>query len=72
MGCLSVSNKMHLLFKHKDKFEGYLGTFFDEHNERLHKEMQVLKGRNANKKILAECIWSVKRDTTFYKSSKTV
>ena len=24
MECRSVSNKMHLLFKYKDKFEGYL------------------------------------------------
>ena len=75
MGCRHVSNKMHLLFKHKDKFEGYLGTFSDEHGERLHKEMQVPEkrfGHNANKEMLAECISSVKRDTTFYKSSKTV
>ena len=51
MGCRSVTNKMHLIFKHKDKFEGYLGNFSDEHGERLHKEM------------LAEYTWSVKRDT---------
>jgi len=37
--------------------------------------MQVLKkrfGRKTNKEMLAECIWSAKRDTTFYKSSKPV
>jgi len=75
MGCRSVTNKMHLIFKHKDKFEGYLGNFSDEHGERLHKEMQVLEkrfGRNANKEMLAEYIWSVKRDTKCYKSSRTV
>jgi len=64
MGCRSVSNKIHLLFKNKDKFEGYLGIFFDEHGKRLHEEMQVLEkrfGRNANKEMLAECIWSAKK-----------
>jgi hypothetical protein len=75
MGVPSVSNKMHLLFKHKDKCEPHLGIFSDEHGERLHKEMQVIEkrfGHCLNKEMLAECIWSLKRDTNFFKCSRTV
>jgi len=53
---------MHLLFKHKEKFEPYLGIFSDEHGERLHKEVQVIEkrfGHCLNKEILADCIWSL-------------
>jgi len=75
MGCPTVSSKMHLLFKHKDKYEPYIGIFSDEHGERLHKEMQVIEKRFKqclNKEMLAECIWSLKRSTTLFKSSRNV
>ena len=74
VSCPTVSNKMHLLFKHKKKYEPYLVVFSDEHGER-HKEIQVVEklfGHCLNKEILAECIWFLKRDTNFYKCSKTV
>ena len=60
MGCPSVSNKMNLPFKHKDKCEPYLRIFSDKCGERLHKEMQVVKkcfSHCLNKEMLAECIW---------------
>ena len=61
----SVTNKMHLFFKHKDKYEAYLGVFSDEHGERLNKEMQVIEicfGKCLNKEMVAESIWSMKRE----------
>ena len=36
LGCTSMTPKMHLLYKHKDAFEKYLGRYSDEHGERLH------------------------------------
>ena len=75
MGCPTVSSKMHLLYKHKDKCNPYIGIFSDEHGERLHKEMQVIEKRFKqclNKEMLAECIWSLKRATNFYKSTRNV
>ena len=33
IGCTRMSNKMHLLYKHKDKYGKYLGKFSDEHGE---------------------------------------
>ena len=29
IGCTRMSNRMHLLYKHKDKYEKYLGKFSD-------------------------------------------
>ena len=46
MGCPTVSSKMHLLYKHKDKCNSYV-IFSDEHGERLHKEMKVIE-KNLN------------------------
>ena len=70
IGCPTVSSKMHLLFKHKDKCEPYLGIFSDKHGERLNKEMEVIEKRF--KEMLAECTWSLKRDTTFYNSTRNL
>lgn len=72
MGCSPVSNKMHLLFKHKDKYRHYLGNFSDEHGERVHQEMHLFENRFhhcLNKEMLSECIWQLKRDTNFFTSS---
>lgn len=73
MGCPNVTIKMHLLFKHKDKYEPYIGTFSDEHGERLHQEMEQIEkryGRNFNKEMIAEYVWSLKRDTEIFNFSK--
>ena len=75
MGCPSVANKTHLLFKHKDKYEAYLVIFSDEHGKRLQKEIQVIEkrlGKCLFKEMVAECIRPMKRHTDFYKSSKAV
>jgi len=48
MGFPTVSNKMQLLFKHKDKCEPHVGIISDEHGERLHKEMEVIEKRFKN------------------------
>jgi len=75
MGCPTVSRKMHLLYKHKDKSNSYVDIFSNEHGERLHKEMQVIEKRFKqclNKEMLAECIWSLKRAINFYKSTRNV
>ena len=66
---------MHLLFKHKGKCKPYVEIFSDERGERLLKEMEVIEKRFKkclNKEMLAECIWSLKRDTTFYKSTRNL
>ena len=64
---------MHLLYKHKDKFNSYVGTFSDEHGERLHKDFIEIRFKQClNKEMLAECIWSLKRATNLYKSTKNV
>lgn len=74
LGCLNVTSKMHLLSKHKDKYEKYLGIYSDEHGERLHKDMQSIEkryGKSLNKEMLAEYIWSLKRDTHAFKRKET-
>ena len=66
--------KMHILFKHKNKFEKFLGIYSDEHGERLHKEMEQIESRYGNyltKEMLAEYVWSLKREGNFnWNSSK--
>lgn len=67
-GCKTMSNKMHLLFKHKEKYEPFLGKFSDEHGERLHKDMEVIEKRYGERfsvQMLAEYIWSLKREGSF-------
>ena len=57
MWCPTVSSVMHLLFKHKEKCEPYIGIFSDEQGERLHQEMQTIEKRFQkclNKEMLAE------------------
>ena len=75
MGCTRMSNKMHLLYKHKNKYEKYLGKFFDEHGERLHKEMETIEMRyspNLTREILTDYVSSLKRSGGFSFVTKKV
>jgi len=50
---------MHLLYKHKDKCNSYVGILSDEHVERFHKETQIIEKRFKqclNKEMFAEYI----------------
>ena len=54
-----MSNKMHLLYKHKDKYEKYLGKFSDEHRERLYNEMETIEMRyspNLTREMLSDYV----------------
>ena len=69
-----MTPKMHLLYKHKDAFEKYLEQYSDEHGERLHKEMEQIEARygsDFNREMLAEYVWSLKREGSFEWNSKT-
>ena len=48
MGYPTVRSKMHLLFKHNDKYELYIGIFSDKHGERLHKKWKSLRSAPRN------------------------
>ena len=43
LGSSSSTIKMHILFKHKNKYEKFLGIYSDEHGERSHKEMEQIE-----------------------------
>ena len=75
MGVQRMTSKMHLLFKHKDKLERYLGRFSDENGERLHQEMLSFEKRfssHLTAEMMAEYVWSIKRDTNYFSASKVV
>ena len=75
MECPTVSSKMQLLYKYKDKSISYVRTFSDEHGERLHKEMYVIEKifqQWLNKEMIAEYICSLQRATNFYKFTRNV
>lgn len=75
MGCTRMSNKMHLLYKHKKQYEKHLGKFSDEHGERLHKEMEIIETRyrpQLNREMLSDYIWSLKREGAFNFSTKKI
>lgn len=75
MGCQKMSSKMHLLFKHKEQYQQFLGNFSDEHGERLHKDMELLEtryGHHLTQEMLADYIWSLKREGSMDFSGKNV
>ena len=66
---------MQLLYKHKQRFKRYIRTFSDQTEERLHQEMMIIESRygsHLQKNMLAEYIWSIKRDTRSFSSSRVV
>ena len=75
LGCPRMSHKMHLLYKQKQHFKRYIGTFSEGTGERLHQEMMIIESRygsHLTKNMLAEYIWSLKRDTNSFSSSRVV
>ena len=73
IGCPTVSSKVNLLYKQKDKCNSYVDIFSDEHGERFHKKMPVTEKRFKrfkeclNIEMLAECTFCVKstRNSSF-------
>jgi len=75
IGVSKMTSKMHFIFKHKEKIEPYLGQYSDENGERLHQEMQSFEKRfcsDLSTQMMAEYMWSMKRDTSHFTSSKVV
>ncbi|GBN47835.1 hypothetical protein AVEN_80670-1 [Araneus ventricosus] len=65
IGC-NMSLKLHVLDSHLNFFPQNLGAISDEHGERFHQDISMFEKRFTgrwNRSMLAECRWSVIRDT---------
>ena len=64
MGC-NMSFKIHLLDSHLDLFPENLGAVSDEHGERFHQDISVMKYRYPGRwsaAMLADYCWTLQRD----------
>ena len=66
LGC-NMRIKMHYLFSHMDRFPENLGPMSDEQGERFHqdtKEMEIRYQGRWDAVTMADCCWTLKRETS--------
>ena len=61
---VKMSIKIHHLFSHLDRFPANLGDLSDEHGERFHQDIKVMKEKYQGRwdaHMMADYCWSVQR-----------